>query len=68
MRTGRALFVLGIVVIVVGEIYGIQSLIASANRSVFSAGITMTFVLGPLWQGGVLIGIGKILEKLSTPR
>ena len=65
MRTGKVLFWLGIVVMVLELIFYIRTLILIPH-SLTNAGVAIG---SPVWQGGTLIGIGKIIEKLySKPR
>ncbi|MCY0899091.1 MAG: hypothetical protein OWU33_09185 [Firmicutes bacterium] len=69
MNIGRPLMILGIATMVIGEIYGIISLMISWTPAILSQGIAMTLILGPLWQGGLIVGIGKIVAHLeASPR
>lgn len=62
MRTGKVLFWLGIVVMIVELISYIRTMILIPH-SLMNAGVAIG---SPLWQGGSLIGIGKIIEKLYS--
>lgn len=53
MRTGQALFIVGACVMVIGEVYGLITLIISWTQTILSAGVAMTLIMGPLWQGGL---------------
>lgn len=65
MRTGKVLFWLGIVVMVV-ELASYIRMLVLIPHSLTNVGIAIG---SPLWQGGSLVGIGKIIQKLySNPR
>jgi hypothetical protein len=69
-RTGRFLFFLGIVVMVVELIANIVSIVRLS--SVHAVGMnwasTIVVLFGSFFQGGSLMGLGKIIELLERKR
>lgn len=68
MIISKILFYLGLGIGIVGFIGNAVAVIAMLKTSpAGGVGITFTVstLLGPLWQGGVLVGVAKILEVLS---
>jgi hypothetical protein len=69
-RTGRFLFYLGIVVMVVELIANIVSIVrlSSIHAVGMNWGSTIVVLFGSFYQGGTLMGIGKIVELLERKR
>jgi hypothetical protein len=67
VRTAKALFWLGIVIMVVGVITNVYTLIHTIDVHAvgYNAGAFVISIFSPLWQGGLLIGVAKIIEILS---
>lgn len=66
MKTARFVFWLGIVVMIVGVVANGSMLIQDFSQN-FLRGNTNVYVisvLGPIWQGGILIALSKIIERL----
>jgi hypothetical protein len=64
----KFLFWLGIVIMVVGVIVNTYTTIHVVAIRAVGDNIGASFIMSivsPLWQGGILIGIAKILEKLQ---
>ncbi|WAH37476.1 hypothetical protein [Alicyclobacillus dauci] len=69
-RSGRFLFFLGIVVMVVELIANIVSIVrfSSINAVGMNWGSTIAMLFGSFFQGGTLMGLGKIIELLGRKR
>jgi phage-related protein len=67
-KTAKFLFWIGVVVPVVGVIEAAYTtfLTLSEARVSYSASVFVASIFSSLWQGGLLIGIAKILEKLHA--
>ena len=66
MKTARFAFWLGIAVIIVGVLANGSMLIRVFSQNVLrsNANVYVISMLGPIWQGGILIALSKIIEKL----
>ncbi|GMA51265.1 hypothetical protein GCM10025857_26220 [Alicyclobacillus contaminans] len=66
MRTGNFLFVTGVLIIIVEVIGAFVNLIyASSTHQVAIAGSAwISNLASPFFQGGTLMGLGKIIELL----
>jgi hypothetical protein len=67
MKTVKFLFWLGIIIMVVGIIgngYTFIRAIGEHGGVVYNTGAFVVSLLSPVWQGGILVGIAKIIEKL----
>ncbi|MCL6597215.1 MAG: hypothetical protein K6T81_00575 [Alicyclobacillus macrosporangiidus] len=62
MAAGRGLVWLGVVVMLIELLSNLRNMVFMAHTLV-NVGAA---VGSPLWQGGTLIGIGKILEALQS--
>jgi hypothetical protein len=67
-KTAKFLFWLGVVIMVVGVLGHIYSLIPVVREGTvgYNAGAFAFSIVSPLWEGGLLIGVAKILEKLHS--
>ena len=67
MKTARFVFWLGIVVMIVGVVGNGSMLLQVFNENVLrsNTNVYVISVLGPIWQGGVLIALSKIIERLD---
>ncbi len=70
LRTGRFLFLLGIVVMVVELIANIVGIVrlSSIHAVGMNWGTTIVVLFGSFFQGGTLMGLGKIIELLERKR
>lgn len=69
-RTGRFLFFLGMVVMVVELIANIVGMVrmSSIHASGMNWGTTIVVLISSFFQGGTLMGLGKIIELLDRKR
>lgn len=69
-RTAKVLFWLGVVIVVVGVCANLYSLIRIINLHAvgYNVGAFIISIISPLWQGGLLIGVARIIEILSAKR
>lgn len=69
-RVGRFLFVLGIVVIVVELVANIASIayLSSMHPINMNWSSDVSLLVASLYQGGTLMGLGKIIELLERKR
>ncbi len=68
MKAEKFLIWLGLLIMVVGVIINVYAVAHAAGQHVTGYDNSGLFiaVLGPIWQGGMVFGIGKILEKLRA--
>jgi hypothetical protein len=69
-QVGKFLFYLGLVVMVVDLVANIVTIVrlGSMHAIGLNAGSTVVVLFQSFYQGGVLIGLGKIIELLERKR
>jgi len=69
-QTAKVLFLLGIVIAVVGVIMNVYSFLhaISVHAIGYNLGTFIISIFSPLGQGGLLVGVAKIIEILDSKR
>jgi hypothetical protein len=68
VRAAKFLFALGIVWMVIGVGGNCYTFLQAVEQKAigYNAGGLAISIFAPLWQGGLVIGVAKILEKLYS--
>ncbi len=70
IKTAKILFWLGIVIMIVGVCGNVYTLVHTIDMHAvgYNVGAFVISIFSPLWQGGLLIGVAKIIKILSSKR